>query len=460
MSNATSSNLLLALFVALLLFRYLRTVVGIFTFLAHKPKPIQTKPRFRADDVTVIIPTTFKAPGELLQCLRSIVACWPAEIFIVTANSNIELVKTCCALNFFYHIRVLGVEKLNKRAQVVTALKQVATQVVVCVDDDVFWPPQYLDYLLAIFEDPKVGAGGTRQRVRRTTNPTFWNFLGISYLERRVWNNLTTNVVDGSLSTLSGRTAAYLTEILKTEEFFYYFQNDTWLGKPLNTDDDKCVTRYLYSHGWEIALQSDPRSVIETTVEDNQKGYLQQCLRWARARWRGNFTVMMTEKYWYSLKYCWGCYVIFASQVQTPAILVDSGLFYLLTAIMAEYPTHSTAAYVSFACWIIFTKTVKLIPHFCQHPQDIMFLPVSITFSYLHGAINLYALCTLTTTVWGSQKLEALENVRAMDDEVVPMLRSAVQQGDMYHEPMPGRFMAGDDYFSARPTVRMVMVSA
>lgn len=286
------NNVAIGLFVALFVARYLRTIVGIFTWNCYKPKPVFEKPAYRSDDVTVVVPTTFKHPGELVQCLRGIVACSPAAILVVTSHANVDLVKTCCALNSFGDkVKVLGVLQLNKRKQMLRALKEVKTDITVFADDDVFWPHNYLDYLLAIFEDPKVGAGGTRQRVRRNRGSVnLWNFLGICYLERRVWNNITTNAIDGSISTLSGRTAAYRTEILKTKAFAFYFENDSWLGRKLNSDDDKCLTRYVYAHGWQIALQSDERSIIETTLEDNRK-YISQCLRWARAHWRGNFTV-------------------------------------------------------------------------------------------------------------------------------------------------------------------------
>jgi len=147
---------------------------------------LSKKPTFRAKDVTVAIRTTFKGPGELVRSQRSIVACSPAKAFIVTAISNVNLVRTCCALNSFYHVRVLGVKKLNRRCQMIEALKEVGTDIVVFADDDVVWPVRYLEHLLAIFENVSVGAGGTRQRVHRSMTPSFWNFLGIAYLERRV----------------------------------------------------------------------------------------------------------------------------------------------------------------------------------------------------------------------------------------------------------------------------------
>ncbi|KAI2630441.1 putative polysaccharide synthase Cps1 [Xylaria nigripes] len=394
-------------FWTLFAFRYLRTVISIFIYLLTKPTAIREQPKFSGKDVSVIIPTTFKSPPELIKCLRSITACSPLTIIIVTSNANVELVARYCYNNAF-DVTVLGVSRLNKREQILKAMPYITTDICVLADDDVFWPKDFLDYLLAVFEDPKVGAGGARQRVRREKNPDGWNFLGISYLERRVWNNLATNAFDGSISTLSGRTAAYRSEILQTKEFSHYFQNDAWLGKKLNSDDDKCLTRYVYSHGWNIAIQSDPRATIETTVEPDWK-YILQCLRWARAHWRGNFTVMGKETYWCSARYLWGFYYIYIGQFQTPALLWDGLLFWLLSfSLTHASPETARLAYASLGAWILFTKLVKLIPHFCKHPSDMKFIPLSIFFSYAHGILNLYSALTLHVTGWGSQNLSEL----------------------------------------------------
>ena len=434
-----SDNIALSFFVALFVFRYLRTVVSILTWITFKPKPIAEKPKFNTEDVTVVVPTTFKSPGELIKCLKAIHKCSPAVIFVVTSQANVELVRTRCARNSLKTVKVLGVDRLNKRTQMLKALKEVKTDIAVFADDDVIWPShQYLHYLLAIFEDDKVGAGGTRQRVRRN-KMNCWNFLGISYLERRVWNNVTTNAIDGSLSTLSGRTAAYRTEILKTTEFMHYFTEDCWLGRKLNSDDDKCLTRYVYSHGWDIAPQFDPRAIIETTLEEDSK-YIHQCIRWARAHWRGNFTVMTNETYWRSRKYWWGVYFIYLGQFQTPALLVDT-LQFVLQFKATKYWSgpYPAIALASLVMWILFTKLVKLTPHLCRHPEDLKFLLVSIIFSYLHGFINIYALFTLHVTAWGSQDLDQLKQARAKNEEVVPLPRNAVAAVEPYVEPTSGK---------------------
>lgn len=148
---------------------------------------------------------------------------------------------------------------------------------------------------------------------------------------------------------------------------------------------------------------------------------------------------MANETYWRSFKYAWGCYVVYCGQFQTPALLVDGFLSYLL-ACVAGNSRYAVCAYVGFALWILFTKTIKLIPHFWNYPSDLRFVPVSIAFSYLHGLINLYALCTLNTTTWGTQQLDLLEESRVGHGEVVPLLRSGLGKDDFFPKPLRGEF--------------------
>lgn len=232
-----------------------------------------------------------------MRCLASISFCSPSRIIVVTASLKVDNLKPYCKINSFANVLVLGVNQLNKRNQMVTALRHVQTPITVFADDDVIWPQHYLRYLLAAFEDIHVGAAGTRQRVVRSSSPNLWNFLGICYIERRNFNTGATNNIDGGISTLSGRTSAYRTSILQNEGFYETFLNDRWLGRKLNTDDDKCLTRWTFSHGWKIRIQPSEHSVLSTTLEDNPK-FLSQCVRWARAHWRGNLKVMANNDYW------------------------------------------------------------------------------------------------------------------------------------------------------------------
>jgi len=366
-----------------------------------KPIPLPEKPSLFPADVTVVVPTTASKPLDLIACLQSILESCPAKVFVVTSNTKVDRVKKRCEKDGLEidRIEFIGVPRLNKRIQMVAALKLVKTVVTVFADDDVLWPYDYLSFLLASFEDPEVGAAGTRQKVRRGKS-SISHFLGTSYLERRNFNTGATNAIDGSVSTLSGRTSAYRTSILQNQAFYMAFLNDKWFGRPLNSDDDKFLTRWIFSHNSKIRIQCDERAILQTSLEEGAN-FLAQCIRWARAHWRGNLVVMTKETYWFK-KHVWSFYAIYVASFQTPALLVDGLQLWLLYRALSGL---SWAVLIYFCSWIIFTKLVKLIPHFRHHPEDLRYIPVSIIFSYLHGIINIYALLTLQVTVWGSKNL-------------------------------------------------------
>lgn len=60
-----------------------------------------------------------------------------------------------------------------------------------------------------------------------------------------------------------------------------------------------------------------------------------------------------------------------------------------------EMENRKYAFWAQFVFMFGFTKVVKLMGLFLRNPSDVVFLPVSIVFGYLHGLIKLYALCTL-----------------------------------------------------------------
>jgi hypothetical protein len=82
-----------------------------------------------------------------------------------------------------------------------------------------------------------------------------WQYLGECYIERRNFEISATSHMDGGISCLSGRTAAIRTKILQTQDFITGYVTETWLGIPLNADDDNFVTRLLVAKGWGIRIQ-------------------------------------------------------------------------------------------------------------------------------------------------------------------------------------------------------------
>jgi len=290
------------------IYRYLRLIVHCishWTYTSIPPK--EDKPKYTSDDVTVIIPTIHNHFQDLWDSLQSILDCRPAKLILVTTYNKHEALEQM-ADSLRSHgsshptaIEVLHVDKANKRLQVCKALEEdhVKTPITVMADDDVEWPSTLMRWLLAPFEDDRMGGVGTCQRVKRVDGDLvtrIYNWLGAAYIERRNFEISATHNIDGGTSCMSGRTGAYRTEILKSYDFLGGFKNEKWGKYILNADDDNFVTRWLVAHQWKTWVQYNSECEIETTLETSTK-FLYQCSRWARSNWRSNWTSLVHERY-------------------------------------------------------------------------------------------------------------------------------------------------------------------
>lgn len=286
----------------------MRLLVHCISHWSYRSKvPNWEKPKYTSEDVTVVIPTIHNRPEELRPSLESILACKPAKLILVTTwNKHEALSRVAATLRMPIcappiEIDVLHVDKANKRLQVCKALEEdhVKTPITVMADDDVEWPSTLMPWLLAPFEDDKMGGVGTCQRVKRIDGDVMtrvYNWLGAAYIERRNFEISATHNIDGGTSCMSGRTGAYRTEILKSYNFLGNFKNERWGRYILNADDDNFVTRWLVAHQWKTWIQYHSDCEIETTLENSTK-FLYQCSRWARSNWRSNWTSLMREKH-------------------------------------------------------------------------------------------------------------------------------------------------------------------
>ncbi|RWA13115.1 hypothetical protein EKO27_g2007 [Xylaria grammica] len=371
--------------------RYVRLIVHTCTHWRYKSKPIPDKPTFTPDDVTVIIPTIHNQFDDLRSSLRSILACRPAELILVTTvDKYAGLQKLAKSLPTPERIRVLFTPIANKRLQVCEALPKVKTEITVMADDDVTWPSTLLPWILAPFEDPKMGGVGTCQRVRREPGESWytqvWNWLGAAYIERRNFEISATHNVDGGTSCMSGRTGAYRSEILSSHDFLEGFRTERWLN-----------------HQWKTWIQYDHECEIETTLENSHK-FLYQCSRWSRSNWRSNWTSLVRERY-VIRQQPWCTYALHFATFTSLAFVVDP-LLVLSLWWGTEGWDMDTRRYLLWSLLIFmfaYTKVVKLIGLFRRQPGDIVFLPISILFGYFHGLIKIYALFTLNMTSWGSR---------------------------------------------------------
>lgn len=393
-----------------------------FAYFHYKPELPPDNPSVSSQDVTVIIPTLAVDLKQLMETVESACKLEPSEIILVATESCLKRVSSMVKeMGMPKKIKVLSIGQANKRRQMSRAIPEVRTEITLLLDDDVWLPGKFMKWVLAPFEDPFCGGVGTNQTRRREDPSNIFEFLGVVYLIRRNFDCTACNWLDGGLPCLSGRAVAYRTEILQDPDFTYEFTHETWgVDHFLNADDDNFITRWLFWKNWKIKFQYHKECEVETTLENNRK-YLNQCLRWVRSNWRSNRTSLFeTGDVW--IKYPWSTYAVFQTTITQWASAYDFTLFYAFYQASAEvgYPLNSlqwwsVVAWSIFVGHWLFSKSIKLVPHFFRNPQDLRYLPVSILFGYFHNFIKLWGLLTLHETTWGTREgADTDDNIRML----------------------------------------------
>ncbi|KAF2751294.1 glycosyltransferase family 2 protein [Sporormia fimetaria CBS 119925] len=416
----------LCIFATLFLFRYIRLWVNLAANWLYKPIPPPDEPTITSDDMTVIIPTVAEDIQQLKETVQTAYGLEPRELLLVTPEARVKRVYQMVEeLGNPKKIQVLSIRQANKRRQLSRAIPEVQTKITLLLDDDVWLPEKFTKWILAPFEDTRVGGVGTNQCLRRNDRSNVWEFLGAIYLLRRNFDCTACNWIDGSLPCLSGRAVAYRSEILQDPNFTYGFTHETWGSDHfLNADDDNFITRWLFNHNWKIQIQNHRECEVETTLEDDSK-YLRQCLRWVRSNWRSNLTSLSELHMW--VNYPWSLYAVFQTTVTQWAFAYDCVLFACFFLALREAGYYNEAAdsdtagrlsllWALFLGHFAFSKTIKLIPHLLRNPGDVRFVPVSVLFGYFHNLIKLYGCITVTElgqTTWGTREgADADDNIR------------------------------------------------
>jgi cellulose synthase/poly-beta-1,6-N-acetylglucosamine synthase-like glycosyltransferase len=254
------------------------------------PVPLSSSPSFNPVLDTSVIVATIDGGETLAMALLTWLATNPLEIIIITTQENLSFVQDKISYTLeglslnTTKVVVLSIPEASKRRQMARGIEEALGSIIVLTDDDVFWPPKILPLILACFKDSRVGGVGTTQRGDFSLEkvPSIWAYLADRRLQRRSIRCAMINYCDASVTCLSGRTAAYRSQILKDPSFLYHFTHDLWLGYfLLDSGDDTFVTRWLLLAGWEIKMQVDPKAEITTPALQSPL-FFRQLLRWSR----------------------------------------------------------------------------------------------------------------------------------------------------------------------------------
>lgn len=213
------------------------------------------------------------------------------------------------------------------------------------------------------------------------------------------------NAMDGGVFVVSGRTAAYRTEFLRDRDMLARFSNEKFFfgifggGMGLGPDDDNFLTRDIMKKSIFLRFQDTPDATIETTLGEWPK-FRSQLLRWARTTFRSN-PVMLRDPEFFK-RYTWSYFMVYIAGITNFALIWDP----LLVTALAKSDIDVSYRMAYLLCWIVWSKTVKLWPHFIRYPADLLLMPVQIAFGYIHSIIKLWALLTYWDCDWSGRRLD------------------------------------------------------
>ncbi|KAL8277576.1 hypothetical protein RQP46_010008 [Phenoliferia psychrophenolica] len=403
-------------------YRYLWYILRLLAACAYKHIPVPEHPTYLAsEDVTIIVPTIDAAAHSWL-------AGHPKEILIITEHSVFPALQALAdrvnaedLLRFPDHVgrgrdgqgrvKVTSVPKANKRLQMAAGIKAADTDILVFADDDAIWPLDLLPLILAPFEDQKMGGVGTSQVVKPVGDRlTVWEVLAAFRLSIRNIEISASTHIDGGIPCLSGRTAAYRSIILKDPEFLNGFTNDLWCGKPalrLNSGDDKFLTRWMVSHGWDTYAQCCDGAQLQSTMKPDWR-FLKQVLRWTRNTWRSDLRSIFVERHVWT-RHPFTAFTM-VDKFLNPFTLL-AGPCLVLYLCIKSFRENKNGGYnlpawniiFSWFVWLTFTRTAKLSPHLWRHPRHIVYVPAWVVFNFFFAIMKLYALFTLHEVGWGTR---------------------------------------------------------
>ena len=126
--------------------------------------------KYKTTDVTIIVPTIDNGE-EFKEAARLWKVNDPYEVIVVTSDEMRDEIQATCDDVDSTLFTVLSVPRPNKRVQLMAGIHATKTDIVALADDDAIWTEDFLEWMLAPFDDDEMGGTGSKQ-VRPTHHPS------------------------------------------------------------------------------------------------------------------------------------------------------------------------------------------------------------------------------------------------------------------------------------------------
>ena len=360
---------------ALWLYRYI---------LSHRAGPIVTE--FRTT-TSVIVPSFHEDPDILMSCLESWIRQGPDEIIIVLDVADLEAYNRIVALEdesitpiLFHHV--------GKRSALGAGIRLAKYDILVLTDSDTWWEAGLLENVQMPFEDPLVGAVGTRQNVyQRDSN--IWRKVADWLVNVRYLDYVPAMGKAGAVPCVSGRTAVY--RRIAVLPVLDHLENEFFMGRRCISGDDGRLTWLVLASGYKTVHQSSARAL--SMFPASFRAFVKQRVRWSRNSYRCYLTAVAKGWLWHTPFIT----KITVLQMLVTPITMGLSIYYLIFARL----NLTVIGIVAVFAWLVLGRGIRGISNLREHPKDLLILPV-LAFAVIMIAlpIKLYAFCTMNKQGW------------------------------------------------------------
>jgi cellulose synthase/poly-beta-1,6-N-acetylglucosamine synthase-like glycosyltransferase len=336
---------------------------------------------------TIVTPVYNEDPILFRQAIESWIVNNPDRIIAVIDVKD----TSCMAIAKTYpQVNVMPIDTPGKRPALVTGIDATKTDIVVLVDSDVIWEPDVLKKIKMPFADPQIGGVGTRQHMHPTNGerPTLWEQLADIYLDIRYSDEVPATTRWGrAVSCLSGRTAAYRTKLL--QGLRDPFLNETFMGRPCMSGDDKRYTCLILQSGYHTWNQLNAR--VYSTFNPKFTGFVNQRLRWSRNSFRSDLRALWQGWVW---RYPYLA-IILIDKTVAPFLLLAGPIVLMLAIILGHWQFA-----LALLIWWHITRAFKIWPHLRRRPADWLIIPIFVVVTLYISLVKIYALLTINEQKW------------------------------------------------------------
>ena len=175
----------------------------------------------------------------------------------------------------------------GKREAMAEGVKHSTGDIVVFIDSDTAIEKDAITYIVAPFENPKVGGTTGKVKVENYRTNFLTRMLGVRYVMSFDFYRCTSSVF-GGVTCLSGVISAYRKSLL--DKVVPEWKEQMFLGKKCTFGDDRSLTNHVLKNGYFTVYSR--KAVAHTLAPENLRKMFKMLIRWNRSFTRETIILM------------------------------------------------------------------------------------------------------------------------------------------------------------------------